>query len=235
MKTHLLLLIGLQFIGLCACTSTSTQTRDDSYYQLDRPRGDQSGDLFSSQGDMSDAEIAKILDYRLQLPTTSRLAILHLSANSYWRFYSNDFSKLNDAIAANFIGTLQASNRIYDAAYLPALLVPEQRTLPYLRAAAARYQADLLLLYRDQCGSFEKYRVFAADETRAYCAVEAVMLDIRTGIIPFTGVATETFTAHKQKGDKNFYETIKQAEFQALAKALERLATDLNRFLEWAS
>jgi hypothetical protein len=101
--------------------------------------------------------------------------------------------------------------------------------------AAARYQADLLLLYRDQCGSFEKYRFFQEDQTRAYCAVEAVLLDIRSGIIPFTVVATESFSAEKTKGENNFHETIKKAEYRALSKALSRVATDLSEFMDQAS
>ena len=233
MRIIKLIIVVNMLVVVTACTSTSTQYDRSAY--LDTGSNSQASDLFVSQGDMTDQEIANILNYHLQLPVSSRLAILHLSSNPYWRFYSHDFAQLSENIATDFIGSLRSSQKLFDASYLPTLLIPEQRTLPNLRAAAARYQADLLLLYRDQCGSFEKYRLFAADESRAYCSVEAVLLDIRSGIIPFTSVATESFDTRKLSEDKNFRETIKKGEMEALARALQKIATDLNTFLSTVS
>jgi len=159
------------------------------------------------------------------------VAILKLSKDSYWQYYSNDFTQLTDSISKEFIQTLVDSDKIYDASFLPSMLVPEKRTVPYLREAAARYQADLLLVYRSSCRSYQKYRFVSPDETKAYCSVEAALLDIRKGIVPFTSVSTNEFMTVKDPADTNFSETKKKAELEAISKSLGEVAKELVSFL----
>jgi len=212
------------------CTSSSTQHRPESYYS-DSPATDDGADLFGSGELLSDTDIERILNYRLKLPEKNRVAILKLSKDSYWQYYSNDFTQLTDSISKEFIQTLVDSDKIYDASFLPSMLVPEKRTVPYLREAAARYQADLLLVYRSSCRSYQKYRFVSPDETKAYCSVEAALLDIRKGIVPFTSVSTNEFMTVKDPADTNFSETKKKAELEAISKSLGEVAKELVSFL----
>ena len=217
-------------ILVCGCTTNSTQHRPESYYS-GSPDTEDDSDFFGAGELLSDADIERILSYRLQLPEKNRVAILKLSKDSYWRYYSNDFTQLTDSIAEKFIQALVASDKIYDASFLPSILVPESRTVPYLREAAARYQADLLLVYRSNCSSYQKYRLLSANETKAYCSVEAALLDIRKGIVPFTSVSTSEFKAIGSAEDTNFNETKKKAELEAIAKSLGEVANELVGFL----
>ena len=212
------------------CASNSTQHRPESYYS-DSSVAEDSSDLFGSGELLSDTDIERILNYKLKLPEKNRVAILKLSKDSYWRYYSNDFTELTDAISKEFIQTLIKSERIYDASFLPSMLIPEKRTVPYLREAAARYQADLLLVYRSSCHSYQKYRFVSPDETKAYCSVEAALLDIRKGIVPFTSVSTNEFETVKDTTDTNFSETKKKAELEAVSKSLGEVANELVIFL----
>ncbi len=120
---------------------------------------------------------------------------------------------------------------MYDASFLPSLLVPEQRTVLFLREAAARYQADLLLAYRTNCRTYERYRMVSQNETRAHCSTEAVLLDVRSGIVPFTVVASKEFSATRERDDMNFRETVRRAELAAISESLGEIASQLNRFL----
>lgn len=228
MIKHLIILFSLLVTG---CSSVSTAHRPDDYYSPDQKEASEEPLFGASGGALEDKDIKRILNYRLNLPAKNRIAILKLSSESYWRYYSNDFTQLTDSIAADFIGQLRSSPRVYDASFLPSMLVPEQRTVPYLREAAARYQADLLLAYRSNCRTFEKYKFVNPNETKAYCSVEAVLLDIRSGIVPFTVVSNNEFTARKEQGDTNFNETIKKAEMAAVSKSLKETAAKLNEFL----
>jgi hypothetical protein len=217
---------------LSGCATIDTTARPDSYY-ASVSRADDSKPLFKSDASvLTDADIERIINYRLTLPKQNRIAILSLSGASFWRFYSDDFAQLNEAMEKEFIGTLRASGRVYDASYLPALLVPENRTVPQLREAAARYQADLLLAYRTRCASYDKWRLFTPNETRAYCSVEALVLDVRTGIVPFTSVSTNNVETTISGDDKNFAETVKRNELAAVGKSLNEIAKGLVRFLE---
>ena len=126
---------------------------------------------------------------------------------------------------------MQTAERIVDASVLPALLVPERRTIPHLREAAARYQADLLLLYRSSSILYGKEKLLAADQAKATCRLEAVLLDVRTGIVPFTSMVVETCTAKQVRDDLTFDETMRKAELEALGEALNAVADDLVAFL----
>ncbi|SMF46674.1 hypothetical protein SAMN02745866_02987 [Alteromonadaceae bacterium Bs31] len=224
------LIVIAMIILVSGCVSNSTQHRPESYYS-DTPVSDSGSDLFGSGELLSDTDIERILNYRLKLPAKNRVAILKLSKDSYWRYYSNDFTQLTDSISREFIQTLIESDKIYDASFLPSMLVPEKRTVPYLREAAARYQADLLLVYRSSCRSYQKYRFVSPDATKAYCSVEAALLDVRKGIVPFTSVSTNEFKAVKAAADTNFNETKKKAELEAIAKCLGEVAKELVDFL----
>lgn len=219
---------------LAGCTSIATAPRPDGH-RTGISQGEDDKPLFKSDAAvLTDADIERILDRRLVLPKQNRIAVLSLSSSSSWRFYSDDIVHLNEALDREFIGALRASSRVYDASYLPGLMVPENRTASHLREAAARYQADLLLAYRSRCASYEKFRLFSATETRAYCSIEAVLLDVRTGIVPFTAVSTNDVETTKGADDKNLAETIRRNELAAVGKSLNEIARDLVRFLDQA-
>ena len=141
-------------------------------------------------------------------------------------------SRLPATVTERLTGALRASGRVREAAPLPALLVPRQRTVGHLREAAARFQADLLLVYQTDCRSFERYRVFAPSEVRATCAVEAVLIDTRTGLVPFTAAAARQWSAKKAKEEKNFDETVQRVEWETVGDALEEVGRKTAAYLE---
>lgn len=215
---------------LQACATVGSVDRPASYYQESTSHSPEGLVDTPSLGD-DDARINHLLNYQVKLPEENRIAILKLSADNYWRFYSNDFNQLNDSLVESLVARLRSSERVYDASFLPAMLVPKERSVPVLREAAARFQADLLLAYRSSCQSYQKYRLMSSNESRSYCSVEAVLLDVRSGIIVKSVVSTEDFSTKKADEDKSFGETIKKAELEAVAKALANVADEVVRFL----
>lgn len=217
-------------VSVLGCSSSASYPRPEAYYEASPPADE--SDLFASVELLSDAEIEKILSYRLKLAKLNRIAILRLSRESSWNRYSNEFNQLNSAVSSKFINALMQSDKVYDASFLPSMLIPDKRTVPYLREASARYQADLLLVYRPTCNSYQKYRFMSSDQTKAYCSVEAALLDIRKGIVPFTAIASNDFVAYKNSDDVNFRETMKKAEIEAVSQCLQELAFNLAAFLD---
>ena len=114
---------------------------------------------------------------------------------------------------------------------MPALLIPEKRTIPYLREAAARFQSDLLLVYTTYFQTFQRDRLIGTGEVRANCMAESVLLDVRTGIVVQTALSTEAIAARKSTGDLNFAQTIAKAETEAPGKAILKLADDVVAFV----
>jgi len=227
------LIILVPFLFTVGCAAVSSEPRPDNYYNSAESRDTASEkSLFSTDNKlMSDEDIKRILNYRVKLPKQSRIGVLRLSTNNYWRFYSNDFVQLTDDISKNFIDKLRKSPRVYDASYLPSLLIPEKRTVPYLRVAAARYQADLLLAYRTNCNTFNKYRFLSPDKTRAYCTVEAVLIDVRSGIVPFTAIAMNEVTGIQKSEEHSLAETTEKARLKAIGKSMQDVAERLVKFL----
>lgn len=221
---NLLLLLSL---GGCSTLATTSQ-RPDSYYNS-APA--QAASLFAGdESVLSDEAIANILDYKYKAPPLSRIAVMPFGRET-WSSWSEELAIATEETKAGLLGELRRSPRVYDASYLPSILIPRNRTVPYLREAAARYQADLLLVYRSYCQSFERYRLFSADSSRAFCGVEAILLDTRTGLVPFTAAATHKYEQTKNSNDQNFRETILKGQLSAVTTALSDVSGEIVRFL----
>ena len=212
----------------CTAAKRAPQTAGDYYSSLAyQSRDVLRQSLFrSDQAVLSNEEIETVLSSKIELPQQAHLAILRLGPESEvltWAFLAG---------APNPLSTLSETPRLSRASWLPSLLIPEKLTIPLLREAAARFQADLLLVYRTPCQRFQEYRFFGSDESKVYCVAEGVLLDVRTGIVPFSGAAAKELKTQKAEGDVNLYETMKKSEAQATSAALSDLANQLVQFLE---
>ena len=217
-----------------------------SYSDFDDPMALQTARVFDTQDArepeslfpsdiavLSDSAIRKILSYQVTLPRSGRLAVLQLGDQRTfgWR-HSEEFTRLNQELTDSMLAGLRQSPRIGRAAVLPAMMVPRQRTIPYLREAAARYQADLLLGYRTNCALFRRPRFLQKSQYRAVCSVEAVLLDTRSGIVPFTTVVTRDEVFEREKDDFETREAIIKAQFRTTAAALADVATQIRDFMK---
>ena len=212
-------------------TGVTTVQRPDSFLFAQPQTTQPIVSLFSGDAEvLSDQAIAEILEYEYQPPLLSRIAIMPFE-QQVWTTWSGDFLLQSEQLKQNLIDRLVESPRIYDASILPTILIPEQRTVPHLREAAARYQADLLLVYRSSCYSFERYRFFGSDRSEGSCAVEGVLLDVRTGLVPMTSVQSENYGAEQNPEDINFRETILTAQLEATGVALAAVSEAIVEFL----
>jgi hypothetical protein len=229
MNRHTLFFVALLTLAGCG-TTMSTQGRPAAYYAAaasDQPEVS----LFAGDSEtLSDDAIRTILAYKYEPPASSRIALMPFG-REIWSSWSEELSLASEKIQSDVLGKLRTSPKVYDASYLPSILVPEKRTVPHLREAAARYQADLLLVYRSYCRSFEKYRLFGADKSRAYCSVEAVLLDTRTGLVPFTTVTSRAYDVVQSATDTNFQETMLRAQMDATAASMSDVSNQIVRFL----
>ena len=183
----------------------------------------------SDQAILSNEEIETILSSRIQLPKNAHLTILRLGEADEllsWAFLAN---------ADSPFASLAENPRLTRVSWLPSLLIPEKLTVPLLREAAARFQADLLLVYRTPCQRFQNYRLFGDDTARTYCVAEALLLDVRTGVIPFSTAAAKQVQVKETKADVSFYETLKKAEGTATAEAITELTQQVSQFLASAA
>ena len=181
------------------------------------------------QAVLSDQDIARILGTQVKVGERHHLAILGLNPDYFW---SQDLAEAEAKNFDNLVKTLKASPQLTDVRFLPSLLVPEKRTVPYLREAAARVQADLLFVYTTRIQTFRHDRFLKPNEVHAQCVAESVLLDVRTGIVVHTGKAAENITLVKTPADANFSETEARAESEARGKALITLGNQVVEHLK---
>lgn len=189
----------------------------------------------SDQAVLSDEAVRRILSSKLELPEKARVAVMKFSTGDneapryYWRLeeYVKTQQEYSDALST----TLLTSKRIAEVTPLPSLMTPGKASIPVLREAAVRMQADLLLVFRITSDSYYKSAVFAKDKVRVYSTCETVLLDVRTGLVPFTRIITREKLAVKGANDLDLSETARRAEKDAALEALKAAADDLVDFL----
>jgi hypothetical protein len=226
------LVAALLLAGCSTGEPVSTIDRSDVYYQgLREGQAGETESLFTSdEAILSSEDIAKILAHKYVLPAQNRIGVIALG-RQFWFGYSEELARTGTDIQTGMVSKLRSSPQVYDASYLPTLLIPEKRTVGHLREAAARYQADLLLIYQAACRTYDKYRFFSPDEAKSYCNIEAVLLDVRTGIVPFSVTTSRNFMVKERKEDMNFRETTARAELKALSDALSEVGDEVVKFM----
>lgn len=193
----------------------------------------------SDQAVLGDEAVSRILSSKLELPGRAKLAVMKFpegensGSRYYGRYYWRDeeYLKLQQLQVEKLGSTLLASERIAEVTPLPSLMTPKQAAIPVLREAAVRMQADLLLVYRITSDTYSQYRAFAKDKLKAYSTCEIVVLDIRTGLVPFTRVLSREREELKKGTDLDLSETMRRAEQGAALDTLKAAVDDFVHFL----
>jgi hypothetical protein len=239
MKTIQLLALAIAGALLSGCVSSRPEGVTAMATAEYAARDSIATSLFSSdQAVLSDEAVARILSSKLELPAKAKLALMKFpDANGsryygsyYWR--DETYLKLQQTQVDILSAALLASDHIVEVTPLPSLMTPKQLTIPILREAAVRMQADLLLVYRINSDTYSQYRMFTKDKVKSYSTCELVLLDVRTGLVPFTRVVSCERMESKQTTDFDLTETMRRAEQEAAGEALKTAADNLVAFIK---
>jgi hypothetical protein len=226
----LAVLVFVIFVAGCSTVPPASQA-NNSATRVEAMGGQPAVSLFSGDAAvLSDADIDRILRYPYTPPKHPRIAVLPFGQDG-WFGYSDELARSGEEVRGRFIAELQKAPGVANASYLPSLLIPSKRSVAYFREAATRYQADLLVVYQSSCRTYEKYKFFAANTSKSFCNIEAVVLDVRTGIVPFTTSATQEFVATQSPNDTNFYETMRKVELNSIRDGLVKVGQQIASYL----
>ncbi|HEV8263778.1 MAG TPA: hypothetical protein VGQ06_02430 [Gemmatimonadales bacterium] len=185
-----------------------------------------------SAADAPDSVIDGLLARRLAWPAQIAVAVLHLRGPQAIRSWiSGTTSDLSQALADSAVQAVARAPRVARASVLPALLVGERPSVAGLREAAARVQAEALLVYRPSCRVYERTPFVGSIQYRAQCTLQVVLLDTRSGLMPFAMVVTRERVTTKQRGDFDRGETVRRAQAEAVVLALGEVGTRLAQAL----
>ncbi len=226
-------LIGAGLLSLFTATCSSVASRPHERLQMS---GDETAGPLSlfpdDQAVLADADIERILQARPVLRDRLRIAVLHIGHRSVdfaWLYHSEPVPAT--WLQEKLFASLNAAAGVHDASYLPSFLIPPKRTIGHLREAAARYQADLLLVFQSECRTHQQYRFFQASQAKAYCLADAGLLDVRTGLVPFTSRAVQEYLLEEHRSDLDLGDTVRRSEQTAVEAAMAENAQNLVTFL----
>ena len=192
---------------------------------------------------LSEEAIRTLLESRIKIPERVKLAVLPLGHTGThgeeqgWGAYGYsrevEFPQERKAYLEALENPLALTGRFKEITHVPAMMLPPEPSLMRLREAAALMQAELLLVYstRSHLVSWRGLFHIAKDEVRALSSIELVLLDVRTGVVPYA----ETFEAEHLEKEKSedlaLVETQRRAERKATLLAMGKAAEGLKRFM----
>jgi hypothetical protein len=234
------LLCGLM-LSLLACTPRAYLAPESAPFQSTNTDPERlSESLFDAkESTISEEGIARILDGYIVLPDSARVALLNLESKTLRRYYPSYWSDenyrlLQQGFIDTLISNLDRTGRVQRVSLLPQLLLSNEPTIFSLRESAVRMQTDLLFVFSIYSTTYNRVRVFNKDETKAYATCEGLLLDIRTGIVPFTTVVSRDYVATNTATDANAGDRSRRAETEASRQALAEVADRLRLFLTGA-
>lgn len=217
MKKFLLFLLCL---SSCASVQKDYAYLGENSYQARPPLTES---LIPAASDtMNEANFAKVLESKFVLPKNIVLAVVRLNESN------SGFQSIDQELANKFYQSSKWGSRM--KAVVPALLLPSPITLQGLRRSAATLQADMVLVLSSNMRVDWKYRFLKSDMAKAFTSLDMLLLDTRTGIVPFTLQASESVQLPEKEEDFNNFEWMERTKFEAEKKCLQKVALETSKF-----
>lgn len=184
---------------------------------------------------LSEDAVQKILDGTFQLPKTLRVAVVKLeSPQQRGRFYwsDEDYLKTQQAYLDLFSEKLTASARVTKLSVVPDLLLSKTPTFTQIREAAVRLQADAVVVYAVSSDVYANYKIIGKTDIKAFATTQLIVMDVRTGLIPFSAVATRDLLSQKKKDELNDAEARSRIQHEAVLLTINDIGARLTAFLQ---
>lgn len=193
--------------------------------------------LFASKdATISEENIQRLLNGRIIIPDTVRVAIFNYgiqSTNRYYNSYWNDedYLKTQQSFIETLVVQIKEADKVQKVILVPSIMTTSSPNITELRETAVRLQADLLLVFSINSDIYYKYKLFQKNESKAFATCEAILMDTRTGIIPHSSVVTRDNLVEKADEDWSDEELRKRAENGAIILTLVETGEEVAAFL----
>jgi len=231
-------------ITISSCTSTNSIERtakDQVFLQNQRfesftPDAPITKSLFSDEeSTISEENIQKILDGTLTLPKELRVSIVKLKSNQQLRgyYWANEaYLKSQQAYLDLFTEAFKESGRVERVSAIPEILLSSNPTYTNIRESAVRTQSDIVAIYSINSDIYSKYKLFSKNDIKAFATTQLIILDVRTGLIPFSTIVTKDFQSKKEDKELNNEEAANRIKDKAVLLTIEEIGTRLKKFLK---
>ena len=234
MKQTALLITFLSL--LTACTATRPLGSSASPNYPDDTLITQS--LFNDKAStISEENIQKILEGKYKLPQQLRAAIVRLEPTpqlkiTSWDYRSDEqYLKTQQSYLNLFSDNLKQSSRVTEISVVPDLLISKSPTFTNIREAGVRMQADIVVIYAVTSDIYSKYKFFSKPEIKAYATTQLIILDVKTGLIPFSTIVTKDFLSQKKKEELENSEAASRIQNEAVLLTINEIGQKITAFL----
>lgn len=236
MKTLLLLLCSIIALSSCetyrrTASVTAADPNTEFYMQSRYEAADTliTQSLFiDKQATISEENIQKILANKMAMPAKLRIAIVKLETPSrYYNWSDEEYIKLQQLYIDKFTEQLKNNPKVEKITVIPGLLAGKNPSVSQIREVAVRMQADMTLVFTTASDVYSKYRLFNKPNVKAFATTQLLLMDTRTGLVPFTEIVTKDFMAEKTGADADISET----RNRALREAVQLTINELNNKL----
>lgn len=187
---------------------------------------------------ISEEDIQRILNGKIKSPDTLRVAvykyygrITRRFSGSYGTWADEDRLKTDQSLLDTLITEIRKSNRVQKVILLPMIVTGMHPNINQLREASVRLQADMIFVFGLDSDLYYQYRAFKKDDAKAFATCEAVLMDIRTGVIPHSSVVTREFYGKKDAGDLSLDDMRRRVQNRSLMMTMAETGQQVAAFL----
>jgi hypothetical protein len=155
-----------------------------------------------NEATISEENIQKILDGTLTLPEKLRVAVVRLESRQ--RQARPMFWSTNEAFLRGrqshldlLSEKMKNSQRVERVSIVPEILISSNPTFVTIREAAVRTQADVVAIFSTHSDIYTRSRFFSSDDIKAFATTQFILLDVRTGLIPFSTIITKEYQSQR--------------------------------------
>lgn len=223
---------------LIASCNTPKQISNPSEYSYlnDGPQITKS--LFDDKSaTISEENIQKILEGSYRLPRDLRVAFVKLEGSQSQRSYywsDEQYLKSQQQYLDLFSERFKQSIRVKSVATIPDILVSKDPTFTSIRESAVRTQSDIVVVFAINSDIYSQYKLFSKTDIKAFATTQLIVLDVKTGLIPFTTIVTRDFQDRKNEADLNETEARNRVKNKAVLLTIEEIGDQIAHFLESA-
>lgn len=182
---------------------------------------------------ISEENIQKILEGTYKLPPQLRVAVVRLENTTQQRYYRSDeqYLKTQQSYLDLFSEKFRQSPRVTRFSIVPDLLLSKPLSFTNIREAAVRMQADIVVVYSITSDLYSKYKLFSKPDIKAFATTQLIILDVRTGLIPFSTIVTKDTLSQKTKEELDHSEAASRIQNEAVLLTIQDIGQRITDFL----
>lgn len=233
MKKIGILILAAIILASCSAPKQISNLNEYNYVNNDAPI---TKSLFDDKNStISEENIQKILDGNYKLPNDLRVAFVKLESSQnqrrYYYWSDEQYLKSQQEYLDLFSEKFKNSNRVKSIATIPDILISKNPTFMSIRESAVRTQSDIAVIYSINSDIYSQYKLFSKTNIKAFATTQLIVLDVRTGLVPFTTIVTKDFQGKKNETDLNESEATNRIKNQAVLLTIEEVGEQINEFL----